>query len=115
MIGKCESVKLIKDNSLLFASKIKAIDFFGAALALGGSTVLVVRTRSCATGEPPLTTSQLALTWAGSEYEWNSAHVIATLIVGFLFCVFFVLWQWRGTSVPLVPCKSVALLVPTVS
>ncbi|KAK8218389.1 putative MFS drug transporter [Phyllosticta capitalensis] len=66
--------------------KIKAIDFFGAALALGGSTVLV-----------------LALTWAGSEYEWNSAHVIATLVVGFLFCVFFVLWQWRGTSVPLVP------------
>ncbi|KAK7527606.1 putative MFS drug transporter [Phyllosticta citriasiana] len=66
--------------------KIKAIDFFGAGLALGGSSVLV-----------------LALTWAGSEYEWNSAHVIATFVVGIFVCIIFMLWQWRGTSVPLVP------------
>ncbi|KAL1636996.1 hypothetical protein SLS58_009522 [Diplodia intermedia] len=66
--------------------KIKAVDFFGAVLALGGSAVLV-----------------LALTWAGGEYAWQSAHVIASFIVGIAVCICFVLWQWKGTSVPLVP------------
>ncbi|KAH7057433.1 putative MFS drug transporter [Macrophomina phaseolina] len=66
--------------------KLKAVDFIGAFLALGGSAVLV-----------------LALTWAGGEYEWRSAHVIASFVVGFVVCVLFVLWQWRGTKVPLVP------------
>lgn len=45
----------------------------------------------------------LALTWAGGEYPWHSAHVIASFVVGFFVCILFVLWQWKGTSVPLVP------------
>ncbi|KAF2092062.1 putative MFS drug transporter [Saccharata proteae CBS 121410] len=66
--------------------KVKAIDFFGAFLALGGSCVLV-----------------LALTWAGGDYDWDSAHVIAGFVVGILVCICFILWQWKGTKVPLVP------------
>ncbi|KAL2832461.1 major facilitator superfamily domain-containing protein [Aspergillus cavernicola] len=66
--------------------KLKAIDFVGAALALGGTAVLL-----------------LGLTWGGGEYPWDSAHVIATLIVGFAVCVGFVLWQWKGAQYPLVP------------
>ncbi|KAI9933476.1 hypothetical protein ASPWEDRAFT_615253 [Aspergillus wentii DTO 134E9] len=66
--------------------KLKAIDFFGAVLALGGTAVLL-----------------LGLTWGGGEYSWNSAHVIATIVVGFAISVCFVLWQWKGTSTPLVP------------
>ncbi|KAJ5258055.1 hypothetical protein N7524_009611 [Penicillium chrysogenum] len=66
--------------------KLKAIDFFGALLALGGTSVLL-----------------LGLTWGGGEYEWNSAHVIATLIAGFATSVAFVVWQWKGASTPLVP------------
>ncbi|KAJ5045572.1 hypothetical protein NUH16_002390 [Penicillium rubens] len=66
--------------------KLKAIDFFGALLALGGTSVLL-----------------LGLTWGGGEYEWNSAHVIATLIAGFATSVAFVAWQWKGASTPLVP------------
>ncbi|KAJ6062609.1 uncharacterized protein N7446_006729 [Penicillium canescens] len=66
--------------------KLKAIDFFGALLALGGTSVLL-----------------LGLTWGGGEYSWNSAHVIATLVVGFAISVAFVAWQWKGTSTPLVP------------
>ncbi|KAL0254266.1 hypothetical protein SLS55_009740 [Diplodia seriata] len=73
-------------NARLRHSKIKAVDFFGAVLALGGSAVLV-----------------LALTWAGGEYAWASAHVIASFVVGIAVCICFVLWQWKGTSVPLVP------------
>jgi hypothetical protein len=68
--------------------KIAAIDFLGAFLALAGSALLV-----------------LALTWAGGEYAWNSQHVIATLIVGIVVSICFVLWQWKGTLVPLVPSK----------
>lgn len=48
---------------------------------------------------------QLALTWAGGEYAWHSSHVIASLVVGIVVSGLFVLWQWKGTSVPLVPCK----------
>ena len=66
--------------------KLKAIDFFGALLALGGTAVLL-----------------LGLTWGGGEYAWNSAHVIATLVVGVTISTVFMLWQWKGTSTPLVP------------
>lgn len=38
--------KSLKGETLTWRSKIKAIDFFGAGLALGGSSVLVVRTRN---------------------------------------------------------------------
>ncbi|KAJ6015614.1 hypothetical protein N7540_010205 [Penicillium herquei] len=67
-------------------AKIKAIDFFGAFLALGGTALLI-----------------LGLNWGGGEYAWSSTHVVASLVVGFVVSVTFVLWQWKGTSVPLVP------------
>ncbi|KAL2368055.1 hypothetical protein RJ035_000551 [Blastomyces gilchristii] len=66
--------------------KLRAIDFTGVILALGGTTVLL-----------------LGLIWSGGDYAWNSVHVIATLVVGFFFSTVFVLWQWKGTSTPLVP------------
>ncbi|KAF1357981.1 MFS general substrate transporter [Lizonia empirigonia] len=65
--------------------KLAAIDFFGVFLALSGSALLV-----------------LALTWAGGEYAWGSAHVVSTLIVGIVTSICFVLWQWKGTKVPLI-------------
>ncbi|GJC93067.1 multidrug resistance protein fnx1 [Colletotrichum higginsianum] len=46
--------------------KLKAVDFVGSFLALAGTTVLM-----------------LGLTWGGGDHPWNSAHVIATLVVGF--------------------------------
>ncbi|KAL1953279.1 hypothetical protein VTO42DRAFT_3313 [Malbranchea cinnamomea] len=66
--------------------KLRAVDFFGAFLALGGTSVLL-----------------LGLTWGGGEYPWKSAHVIATLVVGFAVSAAFMLWQWKGASCPLVP------------
>lgn len=66
--------------------KLKAVDFIGILVALAGTIVLM-----------------LGLTWGGGEYPWDSAHVIATLIVGFAVCVAFVLWQWKGPRYPLVP------------
>jgi len=66
--------------------KMAAIDFFGAFLALAGSALLV-----------------LALTWAGGEHPWDSAHVLASLMVGIVTSLGFIVWQWKGTRVPLVP------------
>ncbi|KAK1853229.1 MFS drug transporter [Colletotrichum chrysophilum] len=66
--------------------KLKAVDFVSSGLALAGTSVLM-----------------LGLTWGGGEYPWNSAHVIATIVVGFVVCVAFVMWQWKGAKFPLVP------------
>lgn len=66
--------------------KLKAVDFFGALLALGGTSVFL-----------------LGLNWGGGEYQWYSAHVIATLVVGFVISIAFIAWQWKGARVPLVP------------
>ncbi|KAL1962023.1 hypothetical protein VTN77DRAFT_667 [Rasamsonia byssochlamydoides] len=68
--------------------KLKAIDFVGCLLALGGTSVLL-----------------LGLTWGGGEYTWDSTHVIATLVVGCVVSAGFVLWQWKGTSSPVVPLR----------
>ncbi|KAJ5175337.1 uncharacterized protein N7482_001214 [Penicillium canariense] len=66
--------------------KLKAVDCFGGLLALGGTSVFL-----------------LGLNWGGGEYKWYSAHVVATLVIGFAISVAFVAWQWKGTKVPLVP------------
>ncbi|KAI0160049.1 MFS general substrate transporter [Hypoxylon sp. FL1284] len=66
--------------------KLKAVDFLGIALTLSGVSVLM-----------------LGLTWGGSEYPWDSAAVITTLVLGSMLCVAFVFWQWRGPRYPLVP------------
>ncbi|KAK2774707.1 hypothetical protein FQN53_003514 [Emmonsiellopsis sp. PD_33] len=66
--------------------KLQTVDFIGAFLALGGTAVFM-----------------LGLTWGGGEYSWNSAHVIATLVVGFCISAVFLVWQWKGASNPLIP------------
>ncbi|CAA9962905.1 Major facilitator superfamily domain general substrate transporter [Pyrenophora teres f. maculata] len=68
--------------------KVAAIDFFGVFLALAGSTLLV-----------------LSLTWAGGEYKWESAQVISNLAAGVIISVCFIGWQWKGTTVPLIPME----------
>ncbi|KJZ74042.1 hypothetical protein HIM_06491 [Hirsutella minnesotensis 3608] len=66
--------------------KLKAVDFGGIFLAFAGMTVFI-----------------LGLTWGGREYAWNSAHVIATLVVGAAVSAAFIIWQWKGPKYPLVP------------
>ena len=88
MIGRSKYFSLLLSDADSRSRKIAAIDFFGAFLALAGSALLV-----------------LALTWAGGEHSWNSAHVVASLVIGVVVLVCFVLWQWKGTLVPLVPSE----------
>ncbi|RAL13697.1 putative MFS drug transporter, partial [Aspergillus homomorphus CBS 101889] len=67
-------------------AKLRAIDFFGALLALTGTSLLL-----------------LGLTWGGGNLPWASAPVIGTITAGLTLCVAFVIWQWKGTRYPLVP------------
>ncbi|QRV85622.1 major facilitator superfamily transporter [Ceratobasidium sp. AG-Ba] len=66
--------------------KLAKVDFVGAGLALLGTTLLV-----------------LGISWGGSEYTWKSGHVIGTLVGGGVSAVAFVLWQWKGATIPLMP------------
>ncbi|KYK60052.1 MFS general substrate transporter [Drechmeria coniospora] len=68
--------------------KLKAVDFVGILLAFAGMTVVI-----------------LGLTWGGSEYPWNSVHVVTTLVVGTVVSAAFVVWQWKGPRYPLVPLR----------
>ncbi|KAI9049824.1 hypothetical protein LZ554_005974 [Drepanopeziza brunnea f. sp. 'monogermtubi'] len=43
--------------------------------------------------------------WGGYQYDWDSAHVLAPLILGFLFLAAFVLWEIYGTEHPMFPSR----------
>jgi hypothetical protein len=46
----------------------------------------------------------MGISWGGALYPWKSAHVIATIIVGFLSLVAFVLYEiFAPLKEPLVP------------
>lgn len=66
--------------------KVRAIDFLGVLLALGGTAVFL-----------------LGLNWGGGEYAWDSVHVVVTLVIGLVVSVCFGLWEWKGARLPLVP------------
>jgi hypothetical protein len=64
-------------------------DFIGLVLFSGGLLVFL-----------------MGLSWGGSYYPWNSAHVIATIVVGFLTLVVFILYEcFAPLKEPLVPMK----------
>lgn len=89
-------------------AKVRAIDYVGAFLALGSTTAVVVSgAMRCERDGPCLTVSlpQLGLTWAGGEYGWASAHVLASLLTGAAVGVTFLLWEWKGAVLPLLPCE----------
>jgi hypothetical protein len=48
----------------------------------------------------------MGLNWGGSVYAWDSARVIATIVVGFCALVALVLWEcFMKLKEPLVPMK----------
>jgi hypothetical protein len=89
--------------------KLAAIDFLGAALTLAGSTLIIVSRQATAAKVPRalltfIRTMKLGLTWAGSEHPWDSGYVIGTIVAGGAVWILFILWQWKGTALPLMPC-----------
>ncbi|KFZ00452.1 hypothetical protein V498_00076 [Pseudogymnoascus sp. VKM F-4517 (FW-2822)] len=66
---------------------VKNFDFVGFILFSGGLLIFL-----------------MGLSWGGGVYPWNSAHVITTLVVGFVACVAFVLWETMANpKEPLMP------------
>ncbi|KAK0812853.1 hypothetical protein LTR02_003130 [Friedmanniomyces endolithicus] len=59
--------------------QLKRQDFIGLLLFTGGLILFI-----------------MGLSWGGGTYPWNSAHVIACIVVGFLTLVAFVLWDAYG-------------------
>lgn len=46
----------------------------------------------------------MALTWGGYQHPWNSANVIATLVLGFLFLfIIFPIWEVKFATNPMFP------------
>lgn len=48
----------------------------------------------------------MGLNWGGASWPWDSAHVIATIVIGFFALVAFVLWEsFMKLKEPLVPMR----------
>jgi phosphoglycerol transferase MdoB-like AlkP superfamily enzyme len=66
---------------------IKDFDFIGFILLVGGLLIF-----------------SMGVSWGGQLYPWKSAHVIATIVVGFLTLVVFTLYEaLMPLKEPLVP------------
>lgn len=64
-------------------SRIKRIDFGGNAIFIGAVVAVL-----------------LALTWAGPVYQWNSAQIIAPLVIGLLGLLAFLAFEWTPRLAP---------------
>ena len=60
-----------------FWSRISTVDFGGLFLFVTGVTLIILGT-----------------TWGGATYAWNSAAVIASIVIGGVFFVSFFLWEF---------------------
>ncbi|KAF5362270.1 hypothetical protein D9756_002066 [Leucocoprinus leucothites] len=66
--------------------KLLLVDYVGCGLTLVGSTLIL-----------------LPLIWGGVTFPWNSPIILGTLIGGLAICVLFVIWEWRGAKLPVLP------------
>lgn len=55
--------------------QLKRVDFIGMCLFMAGLILLL-----------------LGLNWGGSSYPWKSAHVIATIVIGFFTVIAFLFY-----------------------
>ncbi|KIW03066.1 uncharacterized protein PV09_05715 [Verruconis gallopava] len=66
---------------------IRKFDYVGTILYTGGLLILL-----------------MGLNWGGQLYAWNSSHVVATIVVGAVSLIVFVLWEtFMKLEEPLVP------------
>ncbi|PWA03457.1 hypothetical protein BB558_000394 [Smittium angustum] len=73
----------IKGNLMI---KLKRIDMGGVLIMIAGIVMLL-----------------LALNWGGSTYPWNSAKIIALLVVGIILILIFVGFEYKFPKEPVIP------------
>jgi hypothetical protein len=67
--------------------QLRDFDFIGTLLFVGGFLVFL-----------------LGLSWGGTVFPWNSANVIATIVIGGVTLIIFVLWEiYANLKEPLLP------------
>src|SRR6201999_2560628 len=52
-----------------------------------------------------VTSLLLTLQWGGNEKPWNSADVIATLVLAFVLLAMFIGWEWYLGDKAMVPLQ----------
>ena len=67
-------------------TKIRQIDFIGSALTLAWAVLVL-----------------LALSWAGNQYAWDSAAVLAPLFIGLALLAGFIFIEIKVIPLPLIP------------
>ncbi|WVQ97393.1 hypothetical protein IAU59_004505 [Kwoniella sp. CBS 9459] len=68
--------------------KLKKLDYYGSLLTLAWASLILI-----------------ALSWGGSQYAWDSAGVLAPLIIGFAILGVFLFVEAKVVSLPLVPMR----------
>ncbi|TBU25225.1 iron permease [Dichomitus squalens] len=69
-----------------FWEKMSRIDLLGNIIIIAGTTLALV-----------------AVTWGGIAFPWDSAHVLAPLIIGFVFIALFFVYETFGPKDPTLP------------
>lgn len=74
-------LKAVKGNIM---TKLKQIDYLGSILTLAFSILIL-----------------MALSWGGTQYAWDSAGVLAPLLIGVALLGAFLLVEWKYAVLPL--------------
>lgn len=67
---------------------LKAIDWLGSLLVVGGTLMLL-----------------FGLEYGGVSAPWDSAKVLCLIIIGAFTLVLFGLWEWKGAKYPIMPLQ----------
>ncbi|KAL4870445.1 hypothetical protein BDV12DRAFT_184457 [Aspergillus spectabilis] len=78
----------VNSEGLSRAEVIKRIDFVGGFLSIVGLILFLA-----------------GMQWGGYQYDWDSAHVLAPLILGFALLVAFAFWEVYGADYPIFPSR----------
>lgn len=76
----------LKHRSGDYLGKMRRIDYGGIALNLASTLLLLI-----------------PLSGGGVTYSWSSSFFIATLTVGIVFFILFVLYEWKLAKLPIMP------------
>ncbi|KAI9709983.1 MAG: hypothetical protein M1820_003061 [Bogoriella megaspora] len=76
----------VNSQGLTRKEVLAQIDYIGGFLSIAGMLLFM-----------------MGLQWAGYQYSWDSPHVLATLILGVVFLVAFIVWEGWFAKYPMFP------------
>jgi len=68
--------------------KLKILDWYGSVLTIAWAVLFL-----------------LGLSWAGTQYPWASAAVLAPILIGLALLALFMFVEWRLVVLPLIPLR----------